>query len=113
MDISVNENIIEKVKLRDILASLKNIVAGNKSSENEKITDKKLQEVYKAEKEIGATDSIANLTKELEMHETPKKRRTSRNTEKLTKINNPIKENINSKNEAERQEETQEEERQD
>ena len=58
MDISVNENVIEKVKLRDIFASLKNIIAGDKTSEDEKITDKKLQEIYKAEKELGATDSI-------------------------------------------------------
>ena len=109
MDISVNENVVEKVKFRDILASLKNIVAGNKSSEDKKIIDKRLQEIYKEEKELGATDSIANLIKELEMHETPKKKRTARNTEKVTKINNPVKENINSKNNAEVQEEVQEE----
>ena len=112
MDISVNKNIVDRVKLRDILASLKNIVVGNKSSEDEIIVDRKLQEVYKAEKEIGATDNIANLVKELEMHETPKKKRTTRNTDKVTKINNQVKENMNSKNIAEIQEEMQEEERQ-
>ena len=98
MDISVNENVIEKVKLRDIFVGLKNILAGNKTSEDEKITDGKLQEIYKAEKELGATDSIANLTKELEMHEAPKKKRAARNTEKVTKINNPVKEKLNSNN---------------
>ena len=46
------------------------------------------------------------------MHETPKKKRTTRNTDKVTKINNQVKENMNSKNIAERQEEMQEEERQ-
>lgn len=105
MDISVNENVIEKVRLRDIFASLKNIIAGDKTSEDEKITDKKLQEIYKAEKELGVTDSIANLTKELEMHEAPKKKRVARNTEKVTKVNNPVKEKINSKNKEEIQEE--------
>ncbi|MGN1303188.1 MAG: hypothetical protein ACI4VO_06155 [Clostridia bacterium] len=105
MDISVNENVIEKVRLRDIFASLKNIIAGDKTSEDEKITDKKLQEIYKAEKELGATDSIANLTKELEMQEAPKKKKSARNTEKVTKINNPVKEKINSKNKEEIQEE--------
>ena len=83
MDSSINENVIEKVKFRDILASLKNIVVGNKSSEDEKIIDKRLQEIYKVEKELGVTDSIANLTKELEMHETPKKKRTTRNLNKV------------------------------
>ena len=107
MDSSINENVIEKVKFRDILADLKNIVVGNKSSEDEKIIDKRLQEIYKVEKELGATDSIANLTKELEMHETPKKKRTTRNLNKVTKINNPVKENVNSINNKEMQEERQ------
>lgn len=108
MDISVDENVIEKVKFRDILASLKSIVAGNKSNEDEKIIDKKLQEVYKVEKELGATDSITNLTKELEMHETPKKKRTTKNSDKGTKINSAVKENINSRNKEERQDEEKE-----
>ena len=95
MDSSINENVIEKVKFRDILASLKNIVVGNKSSEDEKIIDKRLQEIYKVEKELGVTDSIANLTKELEMHEAPKKKKSARNTERVTKVNNPVKEKIN------------------
>ena len=112
MDISVNENIIEKVRLRDIFSNLKNIVAGNRTSEDEQIIDKKLQEIYKTEKELGATGRIEKLTKELEMQETPKKKRSTRNTENIAKINKPIQENINSKNNAERQEETQEEERQ-
>ena len=103
----INENVVEKVKIRDILAALKNIIAENKSDENEKITDKKLQEIYKVEKEIGASDSIANLTKELEMHETPKKKRTTRNLNKVTKINNPVKENVNSIKNKEMQEERQ------
>ena len=103
----INENVVEKVKIRDILLTLKNIIAENKSDENEKITDKKLQEVYKVEKEIGATDSIAKLTKELEMQETPKKKRTTRNLNKVTKINNPVKENIIAINNEERQEERQ------
>ena len=101
MDSSINENVIEKVKFRDILASLKNIVVGNKSSEDEKIIDKRLQEIYKVEKELGVTDSIANLTKELEMHEAPKKKKSARNTERVTKVNNPVKEKINSKNKEE------------
>ena len=103
----INENVVEKVKIRDILLTLKNIIAENKSDENEKITDKKLQEVYKVEKEIGASESIANLTKELEMHETPKKKRTTRNLNKVTNINNQVKENIIAINDEERQEERQ------
>ena len=103
----INENVVEKVKIRDILATLKNIIAENKSDENEKIIDKKLQEIYKVEKELGATDSIANLTKELEMHEISKKKRTTKNLNKVTKINNPVKENVNSINNEEIQEERQ------
>ena len=103
----INENVVEKVKIRDILLTLKNIIAENKSDENEKITDKKLQEVYKVEKEIGASESIANLKKELEMHETPKKKRNTRNLNKVTNINNQVKENIIAINDEERQEERQ------
>ena len=109
MDISVNENVIEKVKSIDIFATLKNIIIENKSNEDEEKRKKKIKNIYEVEKEIGATDRIANLIKGLEMHETPKKKRTARNTEKVTKINNPVKENINSKNNAEVQEEVQEE----
>lgn len=109
MDISVNENVIEKVKIRDILESLKDIFSGKKSSKDENIVDKKLQEIYKVEKELGVTANIANLTKELEMREIPKKKRTTRNTEKVTKINNPVKENTNLKNNVEMKEVMQEE----
>ena len=64
MDIQVSENVvIEKVKFKDILASLKEIFSGNKSAKDENKVNEKLQEIYKAEKELGATDSIANLTK--------------------------------------------------
>lgn len=93
MDSSINENIIEKVKFRDILESLKSIVVGNKSTNDEKLIDAKLQEIYKVEKEMGATASIEKLVKELEMHEEPKKRKTDRSLNKITKSNNTIREN--------------------
>ena len=96
-------------QIRDILESLKDIFSGKKSSKDENIVDKKLQEIYKVEKELGVTANIANLTKELEMREIPKKKKTSRNTEKVTKINNPVKENTNLKNNVEMQEVMQEE----
>ena len=45
--------------------------------------------------------NILGLTKELEMHEAPKKKKAARNTERGTKVNNPVKEKINSKNKEE------------
>lgn len=85
MDISINENTVEKVKLRDIITSLKDVVFGNKINKDEDAVTKKIQEINQVEKELGATDSIEKLIKELETHETSKKRRTGRKSTEIQK----------------------------
>ncbi len=106
MDIQVNENVIEKVKIRDIILSIKDFFARDNSAENEDEIEKKLQEIYKAEKELGATDSIEKLTKELEMKETPKKKRQERKLKEVTI--NTVKEEKDSINNEKVQDETKE-----
>lgn len=107
MDNLVKENVIEKVKFKDIIIEIKNIIVGDTASEDEKTTNKKLQEIYIIEKELGATDSIENLTKDLERLEKSKKK-SARNTGGL-KVNKNIRQTVNSKNKKELQAEKQDE----
>ena len=69
MDITVNE----KIKLRDIFASLKDIFVGSKTDENEDILNQKIQHIFKVQSELGATKSIEALEKEVETHEIEEK----------------------------------------
>ena len=112
MDNLVNENIIEKVRLRDIFISLKNIFSENKTNKDEIEIEKRLQEIYKTEKELGATGSIEKLTKELQTHEIPKKKISAKSKDEVAKINNSIKMRANSTNKLKSKEEKEEEERQ-
>lgn len=81
MDIT---QVYEKVKIKDLFTSLKDIFAGNKNDMNKEILEQKLQEIYKVEFELGATDSINALEKDIENHTTSGKTIKSRKTSKIT-----------------------------
>ena len=112
MDNLVSENIIKKVRIRDIFASLKDIISENKTSKDEIEIEKRLQEIYKTEKELGATGSIENLTTELQTHETPKKKRSAKSKDGVAKINRPIRARSNSADKLKNKEEKEVGERQ-
>ena len=76
--------VYEKVKIKDIFASLKEIFAGNKNDINQGILEQKLQEIYKVEFELGATDSISALEKDVENHTTTDRKIKSRKTSKMS-----------------------------
>lgn len=67
MDISVNEN-IEKIKLRDIFVTLKDIFVGNNINVDDNTLNKEIEKIRKVESEIGVSDSIRTLEKQLEKH---------------------------------------------
>ena len=92
MDNQVNENIIEKVKIKDIFESFKEIISGKKTDNNKEIINQKLQAIYNAEKELGSTDSISILEKNIENHEieNDKKKKRTKATKKITENTNNV-----------------------
>lgn len=79
-----NAQAFEKVRIRDIFACLRDIFTENKNDINEEIIEQKLQEIYKVELELGVTDSINALEKDIENHQTSKKSIRSKKTSKMT-----------------------------
>ena len=89
----------EKVKIKDIFITLKDIFTENKNDMNKDILDQKLQEIYKVELEVGATDNIKALEKDIKNHALGKKVKNER-TSKITtnKIVNEVKDKAIEKN---------------
>ena len=54
---------VEKIKVKDILATIRDFFSTSDSVENNKALNEKLQKVYEIEKEIGATKSINSAEK--------------------------------------------------
>lgn len=52
---------VERVRIRDIFASFKDIILGAPNQESDKVIEDKLQKVYEVEKEIGASKNIESL----------------------------------------------------
>ena len=88
MDISVNKN-IEKVSLKDIFASLKDIFIGNNSNVDDNKLNREVEEIRKIESELGASTSIQILEKQIEEHfseEKPKRRNSTKISSKKMEI---------------------------
>lgn len=68
---------VERVKLRDIIAVIRDIFSTSKDVENDKLVNKKLQAVYEVEKEIGATKGIMSAEKFLEKYTSKSSRKKS------------------------------------
>ena len=86
MDMIVNE----KIRIRDIFASLKEIISGTTSNVNEEKINKRLQEIYCTQSELGATASIAALEKDVQNHST-KVKVTRRHATKIEAKANSVK----------------------
>lgn len=74
----------QKVKIRDIFSSLKDIFSGSKSNKNEEIVNQKLEAIYKVQSELGVTDSIAKLEKDIKTHIFSEKVGKTKNSTKVS-----------------------------
>lgn len=92
MDISVNEK-LEKVRLKDIFTSLKDIFIGNNSNIDDNKLNKEIEEIRKVESELGASTSIQILEKQIEEHysdEKPKRRNSTKISSKKMEMKEEI-----------------------
>lgn len=74
----------QKVKIKDIFSSLRDILSGSKSNKNEEIINEKLEAIYKVQSELGVTESIAKLEKDIKTHILSEKISKNRNTAKVS-----------------------------
>ena len=81
---------MKKLEL-DIFASLKEIISGTTSNVNEEKINKRLQEIYYAQSELGATASIAALEKDVQNHHSNKVKTTRRHASKIDANSNSVK----------------------
>ena len=95
----MNSIVIEKIKIKDIFLSLKEIIVGSTSNVNEENVNKRLEEIYYTQSKLGATSSIDSLEKEVQAHFTKQKAiRNRRQTKVEAKHNNVQKINNNEEN---------------
>lgn len=76
MDITQVNN--EKVRLRDIFSSLKDIFGTSKSEKEEDFIDKRVKDIYAVQTELGATKNIEALEKEIQKHGDVKTKKSSK-----------------------------------
>lgn len=79
-----NMQVSERIKVRDIFASLKDIFSKSEANENQEELEHKLKEIYKVQAEIRATEEIAALEKDIQTHTTSKKSTKNKNTSKIS-----------------------------
>lgn len=71
-------------KVEDIINTLKEILSGRKSFESENSINQRLEKIYKAEKETGGTDYIAELEVDIEKHDISEKKKARTRTNKMS-----------------------------
>ena len=84
----------EKIGIKEILSGLADLVfikdtfskKEKKEKDNKKEFEEKLNEVYKAQEEIGATKRIESYEQDIEKHEEPKTRQEIKDCQEDSKL---------------------------
>ncbi|MBQ2938603.1 MAG: hypothetical protein IJE05_07045 [Clostridia bacterium] len=74
----------EKVKIRDIFASLKDIFLKDGSNENQENLEQELKKIYKVQSELGVTGDIAKLEKDVQTHTISEKSKKNKNESRIS-----------------------------
>lgn len=106
----MNNTINQKVKRKEnIFTTFIEIISRNKTDIKEEMLSERLEEIYRVQSELGATDSIIALEKDLENHNTAEKKAKKMDADRIStknvtsKIENTIQENtIDQENNIER-----------